>query len=160
MFSENEDLFNTIIDLKIISKLKPFDKVCRRGKNIAINQKTFWTPLWRFFGSSNREESVLEIQKICQKSIELSHNEVRGSRPEGPRPSGSSSQDTETTSPTENRFPFMELTREMKNCTQGLHNLIETYKEDAYISGKIELLESLLNEQVRENEYFLLKIKE
>lgn len=140
MFSQSSDeILNLIVDLKVLKRLKPGDKLYRKNKNLNINQKSFFTPFFRYWYSLNRDECLTEIEKICSKTIEVS------------RSLGSQL----STNDNSYKFHLLELTKEMRQCVTGVANLIETYKNEAYISGKLELFESMISEQTRENERVL-----
>lgn len=140
MFSQSSDeILNLIVDLKVLKRVKPGDKLYRKNKNLSINQRSIFTSLFRYWYSLNRDECLIEIEKICSKTIEVS------------RGLGSQLSTNDNTY----KFHLLELTKEMRQCIPGITNLTETYKNEAYVSGKLELFESMILEQTKENERLL-----
>ena len=140
MFSQSSDeILNLIVDLKVLKRVKPGDKLYRKNKNLSINQRSILTSLFRYWYSLNRDECLIEIEKICSKTIEVSR--------------GLSAQ--LSTNDNTYKFHLLELTKEMRQSIPGITNLAETYKNEAYVSGKLELFESMILEQTKENERLL-----
>ena len=112
-----ENIEDVVLNLKLISKIKQNDKMIVVNKIIRVDNRLL-QPVFRWYTSDNRIETLQFIELLVNKALDNVTNVVK--------------EDLVYTSDL--------IKKELINSLIGLENLNATYKNDIYISSKIDLL--------------------
>lgn len=148
---------NTIIKLKILSKLKPGDKLyMREDKTIIIDEKRYLQGFWRSFNNSaSRDVTIPIVTSVINNAISIVDDATNSYIPTlNLKVNKKSNLNIETikkdkmcdviktTDPGLFKLflNLKSLNKELINCIKGLNSLKETYHRDADIEAKLEVL--------------------
>ena len=112
-----DNIEDVILNLKLISKIKQNDKMIVVNKIIRVDNRLL-QPVLRWYTSDNRMETLQFIELLINKALDNLSNNVKEDLVYTPEI----------------------IKKELINSLIGLENLNATYKNDIYISSKIDLL--------------------
>lgn len=112
-----DNIEDVVLNLKLISKIKQNDKMIIVNKIIRVDNRLI-QPVLRWYTSDNRIETLQFIEILINKALDNISNDVK--------------EDSVYTTDL--------IKKELINSLIGLENLNATYKNDIYISSKIDLL--------------------
>lgn len=112
-----DNIEDVVLNLKLISKIKQNDKMIIVNKIIRVDNRLI-QPVLRWYTSDNRIETLQFIEILINKALDNISNGVK--------------EDSVYTTDL--------IKKELINSLIGLENLNATYKNDIYISSKIDLL--------------------
>ena len=123
------DLFT---DLEVLGMLKQDDKICIRDGRISIEKKTHPVTLAmrRWINNDGRRITIMQINSIISQSLQVCK---------------------------ENRekiWTISQFYRHFINVLRGLQNMKKTYSDDSAIVARLNVISSLLEEEVKEIESF------
>lgn len=148
-----------ITNLKIISNLKPNDKLTVREEILDIDKPHYYQGVNRWWNDDSRTSTLTELERIINKAFciidEIYKNEVHTKAV-----SGSSEEDNyyEKTTPVpsssvyfknENSHQLQTFSLELKNSIKGLQNLQMTYKSDITVCSKIDVIIEKINIRIK-----------
>tara|TARA_B110000858_G_C17769471_1_gene458832 strand:- start:385 stop:759 length:375 start_codon:yes stop_codon:yes gene_type:complete len=110
----------TILNLKMISKIKQNDKLIIVNKILHVDNRIL-QPVFRWYSADNRYDTINFITDIINEGIEFSRTL------EHPI------------------FNVDTIKEELMNATNGLDNLSATYKLDNLVIAKIDILKEKIN---------------
>ena len=110
----------TILNLKMISKIKQNDKLIIVNKILHVDNRIL-QPVFRWYSADNRYDTINFITDIINEGIEFSRTL------EHPI------------------FNVNTIKEELMNATNGLDNLSATYKLDNLVIAKIDILKEKIN---------------
>ena len=110
----------TILNLKMISKIKQNDKLIIVNKILHVDNR-YLQPVFRWYSADNRYDTIDFITNVINEGIEFSRTL------EHPI------------------FNVDTIKEELLNATNGLDNLSATYKLDNLVIAKIDILKEKIN---------------
>jgi prophage DNA circulation protein len=110
----------TILNLKMISKIKQNDKLIIVNKILHVDNRIL-QPVFRWYSADNRYDTINFITDVINEGIEFSRTL------EHPI------------------FNVDTIKEELLNATNGLDNLSATYKLDNLVIAKIDILKEKIN---------------
>lgn len=129
---------NILLNLKIISQIKEYEKLNTYNDELSIDQ-TYFQLFTRKYYNNNRVNSITMIEDIVEETLNITDKTLNI---DSNNKSKSNILDEE---------PSQLLHRyvlEMTNAIKGLDNLKKTYKDDVFILSKLDLLIEKLNTRV------------
>lgn len=140
---KEKTLNDFILDLKIISKIKPFDKVCVDNDTIRIDN-SYIQPIKRYLYNNSRLTTIEYLENLDKKlTIEIEKYIYESTK------STKSSQNSESSESSQNYKSYfndtssnilINLSHDITLSLVGLINLKNTYSEDELIISKLEML--------------------
>jgi len=133
-----------ILDLKIISKLKPFNKLIVEGNKLFIDESYYFSSFIRYLNNQNRNQAIEYIESI---NVELEEHinriiDLKNSDKNILRDNPSSI--------------LVNLSHDLTLAVKGLKNLILSYCSDNYIVSKIEIIISNFELKIKKISEILL----
>lgn len=122
------ELKDIILDLKIISKIKPYNKLLIQDKKLLIDDTYFFTSIIRYYKNQNREKTIEYVEEI-NKNLEFKINNIILNK--------------DTTENILKDHPsniLVNLSHDLTQAVNGLKNLIITYNNDNCLISKIEII--------------------
>jgi len=121
------DLFT---DLEVLSMIKENDKICVREGHIAIEQKSHPAKiaLRRWYHHDSRRTMIMEINKIITQSLSTC-KELQNEK--------------------EKTWTLEQFKKHFSGIKNGLLNLQRTYHDDATIVARLNVLNDMLEEEVK-----------
>tara|TARA_B100000886_G_scaffold339686_1_gene305874 strand:- start:1170 stop:1616 length:447 start_codon:yes stop_codon:yes gene_type:complete len=121
-------LNDLILDLKIISKIKPNNKLLIINDKLLIDDAYFLNGLIRYYKNQNRENTIEYIQNL-NKNLEDEINKIILNK------------DVEDNILRDNPSNILvNLSHDLTQAVNGLKNLILTYNSDNFLVSKIEMI--------------------
>lgn len=159
-----------ITNLKIISNLKPNDKLTVRDEILDIDKPRYYQGVNRWWNDDSRTTTLAELEKIINKAFgiidEIYKNEVHSTS----QTYGSSTDEenyyerpavpsSSVYFKNENSHQLQTFSLELKNSIKGLQNLQMTYKSDITVCSKIDVIIEKINIRIKKIDS-LLTIKQ
>ncbi len=122
------ELKDIILDLKIISKIKPYNKLLIQDKKLLIDDTYIFTSIIRYYKNQNREKTIEYVEEI-NKNLEFKINNIILNK--------------DTTENILKDHPsniLVNLSHDLTQAVNGLKNLIITYNNDNCLISKIEII--------------------
>jgi len=122
------ELNDLILDLKIISKIKPNNKLLITNNKLLIDDSYMLNGLIRYYKNQNRENTIEYIQNL-NKNLEDEINKIILNK------------DVEDNILKDNPSNILvNLSHDLTQAVNGLKNLILTYNSDNFLVSKIEMI--------------------
>ena len=138
IFNGKKNSDNILLNLKIIFKIKEYEKLNTYNDDLSIDQ-TYFQYFTRKYYNNNRLNTINTIEEIVDEALNITDDTLNLDI------------SSKTKSNVLDEEPSQLLHRfvlEMTNATRGLDNLKKTYKEDVSILSKLDLLIEKLNTRV------------
>jgi len=147
--NENENAIITVesilTNLKIISNLKPNDKLTIKDNILVIDQPYYYQGVTRWWNQDSRTGTMVELEKIVNDTFTIIDNIYTS---ELQSKTGSSIDNNfyykrsipESYFKNENSQQLQSFSSELSNAIKGLQNLKLTYKNDISICSKIDVM--------------------
>jgi len=138
IFNDKKNSDNILLNLKIISQIKEYEKLNTYNDDLSIDQ-TYFQYFTRKYYNNNRLNTINTIEEIVDEALNITDNTLNLDIC------------SKTKSNVLDEEPSQLLHRfvlEMTNATRGLDNLKKTYKDDVSILSKLDLLIEKLNTRV------------
>lgn len=113
---------NIILNLKMLSQIKPNDKLYTENKMFKIDSPTVTQGLLRWFNDYSREKTMNDID------ILVKHTEIYIS----------SIFDNSSKSIEDNRV-CQNILLEITKAVEGINNLKQTYKDDTFVQSRLDV---------------------
>jgi len=130
---KNLSVDDVLVNLKIFSKIKKYDKLCFTGDSLEIDNR-YASFVRRWLSNDDRLRSIQYINAIIERAFKIVDNTYDSER--------TSISDVKNKSPfkEENSNLLQRFSIELSNTVTGLGNLKLTYKEDSLTKSKIDLI--------------------
>ena len=169
MSSDNEDIspkenqFDLIVrNLKIISSIKPNDKIIKKGNTIKIDTPYIYQGISRYWNGDSRKESLNQIEHLIETTfnkIDLIYSNEIEHRTGGLNGSNNYYNKGHSYFETENTQKLQIFSNELKNSIGGLNSLKQTYNVDISICSRIEVVIEKINLRIKKiQELFKINI--
>jgi hypothetical protein len=169
MSSDNEDIspkenqFDLIVrNLKIISSIKPNDKIIKKGNTIKIDTPYIYQGISRYWNGDSRKESLNQIEHLIENTfnrIDLIYSNEIEHRTGGLNGSNNYYNKGHSYFETENTQKLQIFSNELKNSIGGLNSLKQTYNVDISICSRIEVVIEKINLRIKKiQELFKINI--
>ena len=146
MEENNKDkIDNTILNLKIISKIKENDKLNSNNKIIEINQPHLLQGIKRWYLNEGRNVTIEKLNQICENTFQITDELLVNERLNNVNSAINTNSNKHTTLDENNNQIFQSFIYEMTNSLLGLENLKKTYSNDILISSQLDLLFKKMN---------------
>lgn len=141
---EPEDITQKFIDenilnLKIISKIKPNDKLLANNNLLEIDSPHILQSVNRWYNNESRSITIEKLNIILEGTFKITKILLENEK---------KNKDDDKSLEENNSQIFQTLILEMKNSLVGLENLKKTYSEDILISSQLDLLINKLNTRI------------
>ena len=140
----NDKLDKLLLELKIISNIKEYDKICVRD-NIMIDTPYLLQSVARTYNGDSREKSIKYIQKIIDDIFEILDNLLEDAK--NPLPTHASihyysnkSQMEKVDFKDETITIYQKTNQNLTESISGLQNLKITYLNDISTTAKLDML--------------------
>ena len=162
--SPKENNFDLIIrNLKILSSIKPHDKIIKKGDTIKIDTPYIYQGITRYWNGDSRKESLHLIEHLVDTTfnkIDLIYSNEIEYRTGGLNGNNNYYNKGQSYFETENTQKLQIFSNELKNTINGLNNLKQTYNSDISICSRIEVVIEKINLRIKKiQELFSIKIK-
>lgn len=148
-----------LINLRVLSKIKPQDKIDVWDSKLYVTTPTFLRSLKRMICRQNRQSSIDFIKKLIGDSIEFS-NALMNAKKQDQKNSGKSGlnflSDYNDNIAWTNECNLKDLFEELTKTRSGLENLKVTYDDDATAISQIEVLVNNIDNQVKAIQKFMV----
>lgn len=141
-----------ITNLKIISNLKPNDKLTLRGNILDIDKPYYYQGVHRWWNDDSRVNTLLELEKIINKSFNIIDKIYKSEVENNLNPNEDNYYEQVSSSSyfkNENSQQLQCYSLELKNSIKGLQNLQMTYKSDISICSKIDVIIEKINIRIK-----------
>lgn len=138
IINEKKNSDNILLNLKIISQIKEYEKLNTYNDELSIDQ-TYFQYFTRKYYNNNRINTITMIEEIVDEALNITDDTLNFDI----NYKSKSNVLDEEPSQLLHRFVL-----EMTNATKGLDNLKKTYKDDVSILSKLDLLIEKLNTRV------------
>lgn len=128
MLMNKTKLYNIILDLKIISKIKPCNKLIIDDNKLLIDDSYYLSPLLRYYKNQNRFDTFNYIEKL-NNNLELEINNII-----------LNNEKVEHIIKENVSNILIKLSYDLNQAINGLKNLIFTYHNDNFLVCKIEMI--------------------
>jgi len=118
---------NTILNLKMMSQIKPYDKLYLDEGLLKIDTPTLLQGIYRWYKVYSRINTTTDLDIIVKSVIDITDNLL----------------DKEDISDEENAL-CQQILIEISNACKGLSNLKITYKDDTFMSSKLDIIKDKL----------------
>ena len=146
MEETNKDkIDNTILNLKIISKIKENDKLNSNNNIIEINQPHILQGIERWYLNEGRNVTIEKLNKICEDTFSITDELLENERLNNVNSAINMNSNKHTTLNENNNQIFQSFIYEMTNSLLGLENLKKTYSNDILISSQLDLILKKMN---------------
>ena len=128
----NTDTFNikvenTILNLKMMAQIKPFDKLYIDNGLLKIDTPTLLQGIYRWYREYSRDNTTEDLDTIIKSVIEITDNLL----------------EKDNISSEESAL-CQQILIEINNASKGLSNLKITYKDDTFMSSKLDIIKEKL----------------
>ena len=123
----SEKVENTILNLKMMAQIKPFDKLYIDNGLLKIDTPTLFQGIYRWYREYSRESTTEDLDIIIKSVIEITDNLLE--------------KDNITS---EENTLCQQILIEINNASKGLSNLKITYKDDTFMSSKLDIIKEKL----------------
>ena len=143
--SKNISIENILTNLKILSNIKPNDKLINDGDNLIIDQPEFTQFIKRWWNNSSRVNTLDTIEKLIDETFITIDNIYNSEIQSNTDISVHNNYYYKRVMPenyfkTDNSQQLQILSSELVNCVKGLQNLKLTYVSDISICSRIDLI--------------------
>ena len=130
---KNLSVDGVLVNLKIFSKIKKYDKLCFSGDSLEIDNR-YAAFVRRWLSSDDRAKSIEYINAVINRAFVIVDKTYDSER--------NTSDETIDKSPfkEENSNLLQRFSIELGNTVAGLGNLKATYKDDSLTKSKIDLI--------------------
>ena len=161
--SPKENTFDLIIrNLKILSSIKPSDKIIKKGDTIKIDNPYIYQGISRYWNGDSRKESLNHIEHLIDtafNNIDLIYSNEIEHRTGGLNGNNNYYNKGQSYFETENTQKLQIFSNELKNTISGLNNLKQTYNTDISICSRIEVVIEKINLRIKKiQELFQINI--
>ncbi|NDE14595.1 hypothetical protein EBZ80_06655 [bacterium] len=138
---DHDEIF---INLKVISRIKPGDKISVRDNLINIAPKYFLQGAVRWLYQEDRMKSVSFIVRVVDAAFSLNEKTLM------------SHEDRQAPNTSESRnHTILRLTNELDRCIEGLNNMKQTYADDRLVECRIDYVIDQIKIRVNNNSKLL-----
>jgi hypothetical protein len=157
---------NVITNLKIISNLKPNDKLTIKNSLLSIDTPYYSQGMYRWWNQDSRTNTMIELEKIINDTFSIIddiysaelHEKTGGKNLESKYYKNSLPQ---TYFQNENSQQLQTFSSELTNTIKGLQNLKLTYRKDISICSKIDVMIEKINIRIKKiNQLLTIKPSE
>jgi hypothetical protein len=120
-----------VLDLKIISKIKPYEKLYIEDNKISIDNTYYLSFIYRYLYNQTRDLTISYLETL-NVDLTLKLNEILTKTC-----NENNNENIITDNPSN---VLVNLSHDLTLCNIGLKNLIISYNNDEYIKSKIEIL--------------------
>jgi hypothetical protein len=138
-FNDNE----IFINLKVISRIKPGDKISVRDNLINIVPKYFFQGAVRWLYQEDRMKSVYFIVRVVDAAFFLNEKTLNDH------------EDRRTPTSESRNHTILRLTNELDRCIEGLNNMKQTYSDDRLVECLIDYVIDRIKIRVNNNSKLL-----
>ena len=117
----------TILNLKMMSQIKPFDKLYLEDDLIKIDTPTIFQGIHRWYRDYNRSTTTDDLDKVVNEVISIT-DELLGKK--------------DITN--EENALCQQILIEINNACKGLSNLKITYNDDTFVTSKLDIIKDKL----------------
>lgn len=122
-----------LIDLKLVSKVSPGERLCVSSRLLAIDHNTgWWQSVWRRWTGESRHETFEHLQTLFFHATTLAHNLL-----------GQPDQESK-------RIQVRLICDAMQAALPGLHNLQQTYSDDPRMVASMEVMAQNIELNIRD----------
>ena len=151
---DNKDTeFELIVrNLKIISNIKPNDKLVKHGDTIKIDTPYIYQGISRYWNGDSRKDSLSHIEELVINTftqIDLIYGNEIEQRTGGLSGTNNYYSQGQSYFETENTQKLQIFSNELKNVISGLSNLKQTYNTDISICSRIEVVIEKINLRIK-----------
>ena len=118
---------NAVLNLKMMAQIKPFDKLYIDNGLLKIDTPTLFQGIYRWYREYSRESTTKDLDIIIKSVIEITNNLLE--------------KDNITS---EENTLCQQILIEINNASKGLSNLKITYKDDTFMSSKLDIIKEKL----------------
>jgi len=118
---------NTILNLKMMSQIKPFDKLYIENGLLKIDTPALFQGIYRWYKEYSRENTAKDLDAIIKSVIEITDNLL----------------EKDNITNDENTL-CQQILIEINNASKGLSNLKITYKDDTFMFSKLDIIKEKL----------------
>jgi hypothetical protein len=118
---------NTLLNLKMMSQIKPYDKLYLDDGLLKIDTPTLLQGIYRWYKDYSRTNTTNDLDIIIKNVIDITDNLL----------------DKENITEEENTL-CQQILIEINNACKGLSNLKITYKDDTFMSSKLDIIKEKL----------------
>ena len=155
---------NILTNLKILSSIKPNEKLTKTNNILVIDPPTYIQGAYRWWNSDSRSDSMNEIENIIETSFslidEIYTNELEGNTTNNNDNYYSKRIMPQTFFQNENSARLQTFSIELTNSIKGLQNLKLTYGSDISVCSKIDVLIDKINKRINKITKLLTNSKE
>ena len=145
------DSFELIIrNLKILTNIKPNDKLIKHGDTIKIDAPYLYQGLSRYWNGDSRKSSLEHIENLIEESftmIDLIYGDEIERRTGGMN--NYYNQSSQQYFETENSQKLSIFSTELQNVLKGLNHLKQTYHSDISICSRIDVVIEKINLRIK-----------
>jgi len=157
---------NVITNLKIISNLKPNDKLTIKKSLLSIDTPYYSQGMYRWWNQDSRTSTMVELEKIINDTFTIIDNIYSAELHE--KTGGKNIESTyyknslpQTYFQNENSQQLQTFSSELTNTIKGLQNLKLTYRKDISICSKIDVMIEKINIRIKKiNQLLTIKSSE
>lgn len=120
---------NTLLNLKMMSQIKPYDKLYLDEGLLKIDTPTLLQGIYRWYKDYSRSNTTIDLDTIIKNVIDITDNLLDKSK--------------DTITEEENTL-CQQILIEINNACKGLSNLKITYKDDTFMSSKLDIIKEKL----------------
>ena len=154
--SEMEQLNDySMTNLKILSNIKVGNKICydKSGDRFVIDEWTYAQPFTRWWNDEGRKVTIKSLEKFVNKVFEAI-NHIYSSEISEPYADVKNTYYTDLTQThrvfkEHNSTLLLSFINEMQNCSTGLSNLKQTYKDDIAIVSSLDIIIEKMNVRIK-----------
>ena len=141
-------LDNIFINLRVISKIAPKGRISTTSPGqVKLQNEGYATKAWRTLTGDSREKSVKLLLRLANDVTEISDN-IIDSLYYSKQYEADHVTMFQMNATVRKCHQLKKLARELGNCEEGLHNLLNTYRKDIHVTANIEEVEDKFNEQI------------
>lgn len=118
---------NTVLNLKMMSQIKPFDKLYIENGLLKIDTPALFQGIYRWYKEYSRESTTKDLDTIIKNVIEITDNLL----------------EKDNITIDENTL-CQQILIEINNASKGLSNLKITYKDDTFMFSKLDIIKEKL----------------
>ena len=118
---------DAVLNLKMLSQIKPFDKLYMEDNLLKIDTPTIFQGIFRWYKDYSRINTTDDLDIIINNVIDITDNLLG----------------KENVSKEENTL-CQQILIDINNALKGLSNLKITYKDDTFISSKLDIIKDKL----------------
>ncbi len=137
----NEITDSILVNLKIISKINPNDKLKVTSNTTSIEKEGLMSWLSRWYNGDSRDKTITFIKTVVTDAINIT-NDIMNSTYINNKAKRTVYEENEFTKSLNTLFL---VKNEMENCKNGILNLKKTYEMDIQIISQLEVIISKID---------------